>query len=126
MCPKVLPDLLQSSPFSPSSCAESSVFTFSTSTPYNIWVQNGGKSEKIAEKWQYFFENLYFAILVCQKCSKRKGNQVLAQAKGKREVSGEGKLSRAYAQRAPSNSDVDFLLSQVSQFFGKMQNINEM
>ena len=34
---------------------------------------------------------------------------------------GEGKLSRAYAQRAPSNSDVDFLLSQVSQveYFGE-------
>ena len=25
-------------------------FTFSTTNPYNIWVQNGGKSEKIAEK----------------------------------------------------------------------------
>ncbi len=25
-------------------------FTFSTSPPYNIWVQNGGKIEKIPEK----------------------------------------------------------------------------
>ena len=35
--------------------------------PISIWGDIAPKSEKIAEKWQYIFENLYFAIFTYQK-----------------------------------------------------------
>ena len=78
------------------------------SLPICIWVDMPTKREKSRKKWQNIFLGLCFAWWSCQN-----------------DASSYSPVSRTRV-RAPSNSDVDFLLSQVShkgKFWGKNQTI---
>ena len=66
------------------------------SLPIGIWVDMPTKREKSRKKWQNIFLGLCFAWWSCQN-----------------DASSYSPVSRTRV-RAPSNSDVDFLLSQVS------------
>ena len=86
-----------------------------------IWGDIAPKSEKIAEKWQYIFRKLYFAILPIKSTQNDKITKQPPKRGWKARWEEKAKPSRVYAQRAPSNSDVDFLLSQVSHLEGKWE-----
>ena len=90
--------------------------------PYKYMGRYRPKEWKNRGKVTIFFRNSLFCYSLLSKAPENnKTTKLSPKRRWKARWEEKAKPSRVYAQRAPSNSDVDFLLSQVSHLEGKWE-----